>query len=225
MTTAVRVTPPALAVMVAVSVTGTRMVVMVKVACVRPCGTVTVGGGCATLRALLDKLTRIPPVDAGAASTTRPNVLCPPVTWCGEIVNDDRDGAGDRFTVNVCVTVKPWYPAEMVAMRAAFAGGVLIVNVPTFCPEEMVNIGGTRASETSVELSEMTTPPAGAASANVTDPVTVLPPTTGFGSRDKVNNGLSVTCEVSVVRLYVALKVTGSELFTATVAIWKVTEA
>jgi hypothetical protein len=78
----VRVTPPALAVMLAEVDVVTAVVVIAKVAVVLPCATVTLAGTVAALLALL-RVTGNPPAGAGAVSVTVPVDALGPVTVDG----------------------------------------------------------------------------------------------------------------------------------------------
>lgn len=78
---------------VAVLVTVTALVVMVKVAEVAPAATVTFVGTDAIEVLLLDRLTTAPPAGAGPLRVTVPVEEAPPVTLAGFTANDEIEFA------------------------------------------------------------------------------------------------------------------------------------
>ena len=80
------------AVMVAAVVFATAKVVMANVADVCPAGIVTMPGGLATERLLVDNVTDRPPAGAGVRSVTVPVALVPPATLVGAIASDCNSG-------------------------------------------------------------------------------------------------------------------------------------
>jgi hypothetical protein len=107
---AVRVTPPALAVMVAGVDVETAPVVTVKVALVAPCATVTLAGTVAA-PALLASVTANPPEGAAAIKLIVPCDAVPPTTLAGfTAIAESEAGAGggaDGVTPSVAVRVVP----------------------------------------------------------------------------------------------------------------------
>jgi hypothetical protein len=107
---AVRVTPPALAVMVAGVDVETAPVVTVKVALVAPCATVTLAGTVAA-PALLASVTANPPEGAAAVKLIVPCDAVPPTTLAGfTAIAESEAGAGggaDGVTPSVAVRVVP----------------------------------------------------------------------------------------------------------------------
>jgi hypothetical protein len=93
-------TPPYDAVIVAVLVDATGLVVTEKIACELPAATVTVAGTEATAELLLASATDAPPVGAAAVSVTVPLTEVPPVTELALRVSDERAVApsADRAT-------------------------------------------------------------------------------------------------------------------------------
>jgi len=108
-----RVTPPAVAEMVADVAAVTDVVVIAKVAPVAPAGTVTLAGTVADGE-LSESVTTIPPEGAGALRVTVPVVELPPTTAAGLMLKPVRVGAADGFTVSIVVCVTPPYVARML---------------------------------------------------------------------------------------------------------------
>jgi hypothetical protein len=104
---AVRVTPPALAVIVTGVDAVTALVEIVKVALVAPCATDTLAGTAAAVL-LLDSVTANPPTGAAEVRVTVPCEEVPPVTLVG--LTDSAEsaaGAAGGVTVSVAVRVTP----------------------------------------------------------------------------------------------------------------------
>src|SRR5512137_2743438 len=116
---AVRVTPPALAVRVAVVAVATEVVATVKVAVVAPARTVTDAGTVAD--ALLEeRVTARPPVGAAAERVTVPVEDDPPVTEAGLTETlESADVTAGAFTVSDAVRVTPPALAVRVTEVAA----------------------------------------------------------------------------------------------------------
>ena len=86
------VAPAYVAEMVTVVAAATAPVVTVNVAVVEPAATVTPGGTLATVGLLLDRVTCVPPVGAGALRVTVPVEDCvPPTTLVGLSETEERD--------------------------------------------------------------------------------------------------------------------------------------
>jgi len=105
---AVRVTPPALAVIVADVDAVTVLVVIGKVAINAPAATVTFAGTVAAAL-LLVRATADPPAGAAAVSSTVPCEAVPPVTVVGltDTVESDADVTVADVTVSVALAVAP----------------------------------------------------------------------------------------------------------------------
>jgi hypothetical protein len=88
----VRVTPPALAVMVTAVDAATAVVVIAKVALVAPCATVALAGTVAA-PLLSASVTVNPPAGAAAVKVTRPCAELPPTTDVGVTDTDERAAA------------------------------------------------------------------------------------------------------------------------------------
>ena len=84
--------------------TPTALVVTVKVALVKPAGTVTLPGTSATAVLLLKSATGAPPLGAGPFSTTVPVEEVPPVTLVG--LSASEDGIGG-ITVSEALRLPP----------------------------------------------------------------------------------------------------------------------
>jgi len=81
----------------------TTRVVTVNAVLVDPAGMVTLAGTVATDVLLLDRVTRVPPLGAGALSATLPVEGDPPLTLVGFNRSDARVG-GMTVSEAVCVT-------------------------------------------------------------------------------------------------------------------------
>ena len=101
-----RVTPPAVAEMVADVEAVTDVVVIVKVALVAPAATVTLAGT-VTAAELSESVTTSPPAGAGALRVTVPVAELPPTTLAGLMLRAERVGAAVGFTVSMAVCVTP----------------------------------------------------------------------------------------------------------------------
>jgi hypothetical protein len=104
----VRVTPPALAVIVTEVDPVTALIGIAKVALVAPCGTETVAGTVAAAALLLDSDTTKPPEGAVEVSVTVPWEAVPPVTVAGFTATvDSAAGAAGGETASVALRVTP----------------------------------------------------------------------------------------------------------------------
>jgi hypothetical protein len=105
---AVRVMPPALAVIVTGVDVVTALVGIAKVALVVPCATETLAGTVAAAVLLLDSDTTRPPVGAAEVRVTVPCEEVPPVTLAGFTDTAESDaGAAGGETVSVALRVAP----------------------------------------------------------------------------------------------------------------------
>src|SRR5712692_6293311 len=184
---AVLVTPPKLAEIVAEVDAVTDTVVTVNVALVAPAGTVTLPPtGTLTTALLLERVTSAPPVGAVALNVTVATEELPPTTLVGFSAKPDTvrggGGAGGE-TVSRAVLVTPPKEAEMVAEVDAVTDTVLTLNVVLVLPAGMVTlpIAGTLATAVLLLKRVITAPPVGAAALKVTVPVEDAGPTTLVG--------------------------------------------
>jgi hypothetical protein len=180
---AVRVTPPALAVIVTGVDAVTALVVIAKGAFIAPCGTDTLAGtGAAAL--LLDRETARPPAGAGDVSVTVPCDEAPPVTLAGFTATADSDGGGGGaggVTVNDALRAVPPNAPLIVSEVDAVTDTVLAGNVALKAPAGTVTLAGTVAAPVLLLDSVTTAPPEGAALVRLAVPCEVLPPTTLAG--------------------------------------------
>jgi|GEM_PF-1501716 len=95
--------PLRVAVIVAVAVEETAMVVMVKVAVVAPCATVTLEGTVAAALLLL-RVTALPPEGAAVEMVTVPVELVPAITEVGETLTDEIDCPRARIGMKIART-------------------------------------------------------------------------------------------------------------------------
>jgi hypothetical protein len=182
---AVRVTPPALAVIVTGVDAGTARVAIEKVALVAPCATDTPAGTVATAVLLLDTDTAKPPAGAGDVSVTAPCDEAPPVTLAGFTATVESDagggGAGGGVTVSVALRAVPPNAPLIVRDVDAVTDAVLTVNVALKAPAGTVTLAGTVAALVLLLDSVTTAPPEGAALVRLAVPCDVLPPATLAG--------------------------------------------
>jgi hypothetical protein len=181
---AVRVTPPALAVIVTGVDAVTALVAIAKVALVAPCATDTPAGTVAAALPL-DRETAKPPAGAADVSVTVPCEDVPPVTLAGftATVESDAGGGGAGGGVTVSVTLRAFPPnAPLIARDVdAVTDAVLTVNVALKAPAGTVTLAGTVAALVLLLDSVTTAPPEGAALVKLAVPCDVLPPTTLTG--------------------------------------------
>lgn len=171
---------PSVAVITAVVVLVTDVVVTVKFADVEPDETVTLLGTLAD-ELLLLKLTTEPPEGAGELNVTVPVELFPPTTLVGFNVTEETVGpllAGVMVS-EACCELLPSV-AVINAVVVLVTDVVVTVKFADVEPWGTVTVLGTLAAE--LLLLKLTTlPPDGAAELNVTVPVELFPPTTLVG--------------------------------------------
>jgi hypothetical protein len=202
----VRVTPPALAVMVTGVDVVTVDVAIGKVAVMAPCATVTFA--CTVAAVLLSlSVTANPPAGAAAVKVTVPWDEAPPTTDEGLTATAESaaDGAVG-VTVSDAVRVTPALAAVIVTGVEAPTAVVLAVNVAVVAPAATVTLPGTVAAVWLL-VSVTANPPVGAALVSVTVPCEDVPPTTlvGFSATADNDAGGGGGVTVSVVVLLVPL--------------------
>jgi hypothetical protein len=168
---------PSVAVIAAVKVPLTGVVVTVNGALVFPAGTVTVLGTLAELLSL-ESDTTAPPEGAGPSRVTVPCDDEPPVTLVGFRLTVVTANAGVMFR-EVSKELAPMV-AVMNTLVLEETDVVVTVNEAAVLPAATVTLAGTVAAELLLE-SETTFPPEGAAALRVTVPVELFPPTTVVG--------------------------------------------
>jgi len=152
---------PVVAVMVAMVVLVTALVITVKVAVVDPAGTVTLDGTVAFVLLLLSDTLR-PPAGAGPVNVTVPVELVPPLTDAGLSVSELRVAA---TTVNVLdpdvpppgtglVTVIPFVVAAVVSDAGIMAASEVddIYVVSRAVPLALATLAGTKLVPVSVNV-------------------------------------------------------------------------
>ena len=180
---AVRVTPPALAVIVTGVDAETELVEIAKVALVAPCATVTLTGTAAAVL-LPDSVAVNPPAGAALVSVTVPCDAVPPVTLAGLTASDDNEAVGGGVDGDINITalrLTPPNPPPMVADVTAVTDTVLTVNVALVAPAATITLPGTVAALVLLLVSMTTAPPAGAEPVSVTVPCEAAPPVTLTG--------------------------------------------
>jgi hypothetical protein len=156
---AVRITPAALAVMLATVDAVTDVVVMVNVALVAPAATVTLAGTVAAAL-LLESVTPNPPAGAADVNVTVPCADVPPVTLVGLTETADSEaGGGGGVTVSVAVFVAPPYPPVIVTGVDALTAVVVTLNVALVAPAATVTLAGTVATAMLLLDNVTTAPP------------------------------------------------------------------
>jgi hypothetical protein len=190
---AVRVTPPALAVIVTGVDAVTALVAIAKVALVAPGGTDTPAGTVAAALPL-DRETAKPPAGAGDVSVTVPCAEEPPVTLVGLTDTDESDaGGGGGVTVSVALRAVPPNAPLIVRDVDAVTDAVLTANVAPKAPAGTVTLAGTVAALVLLLDSVTTAPPEGAAPVRLAVPCELLPPTALAGlSAIPASEGASV---------------------------------
>jgi hypothetical protein len=173
---------PSVAVITAVVVVVTDVVVTVKFALVDPAATVTLLGTLAE-PLLLESETTDPPEGAALESVTVPCEELPPVTLLGFNVTEETVGEDAGVTVKVaCLELDPRV-AVIVTLVFVVTVLVLTVKFALVWPDDTVTLEGTVATDVLLLESETVEPPEGAAELRVTVPVELFPPVTLVGFR------------------------------------------
>jgi hypothetical protein len=192
---ALRVTPLRVALMVALVVEVTDVVLMLKVADDAPAGTVTLAG--TEARALLLVRLTVVAAEAAALKVTLPWAVLPPVSEVGVSVKADSviepggggGGAGGGVTVSDTLRL-PMRLLEtlMVTLRDEVTLRVLTVKLTLVLPPRIVTLEGTVATEVLLLESENVRPLEGANApdASVIVPCADVPPTTLEGETVKL---------------------------------------
>jgi hypothetical protein len=170
---------PSVAVIAAVKVPVTGVVVTVNEALVLPAATVTLLGTLAELLLLESDITA-PPEGAAPFSVTVPWEDEPPVTLVGFTVTEVITRVG-VIVSEACCELLPSV-AVITAVVVEVTDAVVTVNEALICPAATVTVPGTLAEPLLLE-SETTVPPEGAAALIVTVPVELFPPTRLVGFR------------------------------------------
>jgi hypothetical protein len=199
---AVRVMPPAFAVIVTGVDVVTALVGIAKVALVAPCATDTLAGTVAAVL-LSDSATVNPPAGAAAVSVTVPCEDAPPVTLVGLTETaESAAGAADGVTVRTAVRETPLAEAVIVVVRVVGPARVEIGKVPLL--RWRVTVAGTVAAAVFELESETTKPPEGGPDERKMVPVAPLPPSTVAGDTDR---DVGVTGGGGGVTVRIALRV------------------
>jgi hypothetical protein len=175
---------PSVAVIAAVNVPLTGVVVTVNEEVVLPAATVTVLGTVAELM-LLESDTVAPPEGAGPSRVTVPCDDEPPVTLMGFNVTVVTANEGVMFRTTLATLDPTVAVAVIVAVVVEVTDVVLTVNEALVAPAATVTLPGTVAELLLLE-SVNTAPPEGAAAVRVTVPLELAPPTTVVGFRVSV---------------------------------------
>ena len=169
---------PYVPVIVAVVLTATGVVVMVKVAVRAPAAIVTLPGTTAA-ELLLRRVINAPPEGAAPFNVAVPVEETPPVTVCGLLSSDNRVAG---LIVRVAVFGVP-YVAVITAEEVAATPLVVMEKVAVVAPANTVTLLGVCAIAVLLLESVTGEPPVGAAAVSVTVPVALLPPTRLDGLR------------------------------------------
>ena len=189
---AVRVTAPAIAVIVTGVDAVTALVVTAKVALVAPCATEALAGIVAAARRLLESVTANPPAGAAAVKVTVPCEEVPPVTLVG--LTDTAESAAAAGGVTVRVAVRVTAPAIAVIVTGVDAVTALVVTakVALVAPCATETLTGSVAAAVRLLDSVTANPPAGAAAVKVTVPCDDVPPVTVVGLTDTAESAAGV---------------------------------
>ena len=182
---AVLVTPPKEAEMVAEVDAVTDTVVTLNVVLVLPAGTVTlpIAGTLATAVLLLKRVTTAPPVGAAALKVTVPVEDAGPITLVGlsaSVESVTGGGGAGSETVSSAVLVRPPKEAEIVMVVDAVTEVVVTLKLAVVDPAATVTLAGTVAT-TVLLLERVTAVAAEGAGLMLTVPCEVLPPATVAG--------------------------------------------
>ena len=182
---AVLVTPPKEAEMVAEVDAVTDTVVTLNVVLVLPAGMVTlpIAGTLATAVLLLKRVTTAPPVGAAALKVTVPVEDAGPTTLVGlsaSVESVTGGGGAGSETVSRAVLVRPPKEAEIVMVVDAVTEVVVTLKLAVVVPAATVTLAGTVAT-TVLLLERVTAVAAEGAGLMLTVPCEVLPPATVAG--------------------------------------------
>jgi len=182
---AVLVTPPKEAEMLAEVDAVTDTVVTLNVVLVLPAGTVTlpIAGTLATAVLLLKRVTTAPPVGAAALKVTVPVEDAGPTTLVGlsaSVESVTGGGGAGSETVSSAVLVRPPKEAEIVMVVDAVTEVVVTLKLAVVDPAATVTLAGTVAT-TVLLLERVTAVAAEGAGLMLTVPCKVLPPATVAG--------------------------------------------
>ena len=131
---------------VAVVFAVTANVVMVKLALVRPPGTLTMPGACAADALLVESVTEMPPVGAGALRKTVPVAFVPPATLVGVIDIDCKSGgafgSGATFT-KIDLLTPPAVAVTKPPVESPETGLVPMAKLTALLPCGIATLAGT----------------------------------------------------------------------------------
>ena len=124
----------------------TANVVTLKLADVRPAGTLTMPGTCAADELLVASVTEIPPEGEGALKKTVPVALVPPATLAGLIVMDCSNGGafGSGATLTkIDLVIPPALAITFPPVESPETELVPMVKVFVLFPAAIVTFAGT----------------------------------------------------------------------------------
>jgi len=176
-----------------VVVAPTATVLTVKVAVLRPAGTVTLAGTVAAVFTV-DRVISAPSGGAAPLKVTVAVEDAWPTTVAGLRAIELR-AAG--VTVRFALLVTPEYAADTAPVALAVTPEVVTANVALVAPAGITTLAGTTAAGL-VSERVIVAPPGGARPVRVTVAVELLPPTTEVGFRVKVDSAAGFTVSTAV---------------------------
>ena len=142
----------------------------------------TIGGGWATDRLPVARVTDIPPLGAAELSCTVPVALLPPVTLAGATANDTSDGAvGPAARLMNADLVMPPALASTSTVVKTLVAVVVIGKLVELLPAGTLTVGGTWRTAGLLLVNVTTPPPGGADVTSWTVPWVEVPLTMSVG--------------------------------------------
>src|SRR3954468_22965977 len=141
-----------------------------------------IGGGCATERLPVERVTDRPPLGAAELNVTVPVALLPPLTLDGVMARDSSDGAVGAAArlMNADLVMPPAFASTSTVVKTLVAL-VVIGKLVELLPAGTLTVGGTCRSAGLLLVNVTTPPPAGADVTSWTMPCVEVPLTMSVG--------------------------------------------